>query len=884
MYWAQKIIWLSIALHLGGGAAWAQSLDKEPNPGVIHTSEAAALREQSPQKINDRLIQQMKLVGLATRAGISHSTIRLLPESAMFFGAMGSVVAVQAFRDYAQNPVAFKQFLEHQLSPVGAFSFWTFMASQGVTSNLLSMYLKNPKFQYMIPYLGMSVGFVAQSFVSEIVSDPNVWACSKIMMGLEKPGLALTDKQKESGLSEDACSAAHEHFILSKKVSQLAPGFASMMMASVGAAVAQKILIKGATEISGVDVALWFVPGALEVKGLKIVLIDGLRIGLFVHIQSLIDRPVTLGWKNMVDSRLMMDSTVDLSREMNQMKKSQWLGSDQELKASMKDLHEKMQAWRMANLAEVYEAHSNWLQAIGQLTSMYSSSYSYYNAFINEIRNSRFNESKLKLLERASPFIGVVGKGVGGKYADQYFTSPQLVEQYQLQTIDQVISNSEKDLLGPESSGLTGGDKKEVRAILSLFKSDDLWQITKGFAALEKARSIAYQYWENDRGYIAFLNKMKRSLGDPQPAVLPGQGFNISYLLSPTNFETLKDTAYYRHVGTYTTEHITEFLMMQMICGPDLENKEGSAIKTYMGFPSVFLPPQIKEAKDTFLFCKSPFETLSNNTIYNADIQIGNKKYKGFSSYLIHEARASIVGGQKMSNFTNWWESKTEPQMKKAFESFQKSYQQIVIKMIEEVFRTDQDRLNLSPFANGTIKASGQEEKIYLSILQDLITPAPRLAFDMDRLATWSPTEPSLKSVMNQIDGLSQLLKEKVQVINSRGKKMIVSTLKTSEMTLQMNSIKVQINEISKRLGLKTKTEKSSLHLTQIQKDLASSCLDKLQDLAMEIVNYGSMANAVSWDQLNESSGTDEQKQFEEKQNQTLKKLSANKVVRSLQN
>ncbi len=883
MNWLRKILFFSIFCQFGLRPALAQNQSQDQTPVVIHPSSAEALRQQSPHKINEKLMNELKNIGLATRAGVSHSTIRLLPESAMFFGAMGSVVAVQAFRDYAQNPVAFKQFLEHQLSPVGAFSFWTFMASQGVTSNLLSMYLKNPKFQYMIPYLGMSVGFVAQSFVSEIVADPNVWACSKIMMGLEKPGLALTDKQKESGLSEDSCSAAHEHFILSKKVSQLAPGFASMMMASVGAAVAQKILIKGATEISGVDVALWFVPGALEVKGLKIVLIDGLRIGLFVHIQSLIDRPVTLGWKNMVDSRLMMDSTVDLSREMNQMKKKQWLGSDQELKASMKDLHEKMQAWRMANLAEVYEAHSNWLEAIGQLTSMYSSSYSYYNAFINEIRNSRFNESKLKLLERASPFIGVVGKGVGGKYADQYFTSPQLVEQYQLQTIDQVILNSEKDLLGPEAAGLTPVDKKEVQGILNFFKSEDLWQITKGFAALEKARSIAYQYWVNDRGYIAFLNKMKKSLGNPQPAVLPGQGFNISYLLSPTNFETVKDTAYYRHVGTYTTEHITDFLMMQMICGPDLEKRESSAIKTYMGFPSVFLPPQIKEAKDTFLFCKSPFETPSNNTIYNAEIKIGDKKYIGFPSYLIHESRASIVGDQKVSNFTNWWESKTETQMKKAFESFQKSYQQIVIKLIEEVFRTDQDRLNLSPFANGTIKASAQEEKIYLSILQDLITPTARLEFDFDRLATWNPTEPSLKGIVNQIDRLSQLLREKVKVVNFKGKKVIVSTLKNSEMTLQMNSIKEQINEISKRLGLKTKSEKSLVHLTQVQKDLASSCLDKLQDLAMEIVNYGSMANAVSWDQLNESSGTDEQKQFEEKQNQTLKKLT-NKVVRSLQN
>ena len=829
MSWMHKIIWLTITFQLINGTAWAESSSIEPSPVGIRASSVEELKNQTPQKINEKLIQQMKLIGQATRSGVTHSTIRLLPESAMFFGALGSVVAVQAFRDYAQNPVAFKQFLEHQLSPIGAFSFWTFMAAQGVTSNLLTMYLKNPKFQYMIPYLGMSVGFVAQSFVSELASDPNVWACSKIIMGL----------QKAPSPKEDPCAAAHEHFILSKKVNQLAPGFASMMMASVGAAVAQKVLIKGATQISGVDVALWFIPGALEVKGLKIVLIDGLRIGLFVHIQSLIDRPVTLGWRNLVDSRLMMDSTVDLNRELNRIKKNQWLGSAVELKESLKEVHEKMQAWRMANLAEVYEAHGNWLEAIGQLTSMYSSSYSYYNTFIDEIRKSRFNESDLKLLERASPFAGVIGKGVTGKYADMYFTSPQLVEQYQLKTIDDLISGTEKSLKESKADGLTAGDKNEVLNILSLLKSEDLWQITKGFSALKKARSIAYQYWQNDRGYIAFLNEMQKALGNPQPSGLPGQSFNLTYLQSPTNFQTVKETSYKRNVGTYTTEHITEFLMMQMICGPDLDQKGASAINTKMGFPSVFLPPQIKNGSDSFPFCKSPFETPSNNTIYNAEIKVGGKIYQGFPNYLIHEARSSIVGNQKMSNFPVWWEAKTETQMKKAFEVFQNSYQKIVIKLVEGIFRTDQDRLNISPFANGTLKALGQEQKIYLLILQDLLIPSAKVQLHIDHLSTWRPTDPRLVSIENQVARLSQILREKVRISEVKGEKIIVSTLKNSELTGQLKLVTDEISEMPKAF----------VSLTQGQKDLAKSCLEKIQDLALEIVNYGAMANTVSWDQ-----------------------------------
>ncbi len=887
MNWVRKILILSIVFSTGIGPALGSQFDPDglqvdvspenirlrplrknvENSVVIPLSNPDLLREQSPNKINQIIASEMKKIAGATRAGVTHSTVRLLPESAMFFVAMGSVVAVEAFRDHAQNPVAFKQFLEHQLSPVGAFSFWTFMVSQGVTSNLLSLYLKNPKFQTMIPYLGMSVGFATQSLVSEIISDPNVWACSKIMMGLQK--------KKESGASQDPCAAAHEHFILSKKLVQYAPGFASMLLASVGAAQAQKVIVKGATKITGVDVGLWFIPGAVEVKGLKLVLVNGLRIGLFVHIQALIDRSVTLGWKNMVDSRLMIDSTYDVSRELNHLKKTNWIGSDQSLKMAMKDLHEKTQAWRMANLVEVYEAHGNWLEAIGQLTSMYSSSYAYYNAFINEVRKSRFNESPLKLLERSSPFVGVTGAGVTGKYADLYFTSPQTVEQFQLQTIDQVIATAEKDLNGPEGRGLTEPDKNEVRDILKLFKSEDLWQITKGFEALRKATSQAYQVWQNDRGYIAFLNKIHKTLGNPMPATLPGQGFNTTYLLSPTNFESVKDTSYYRNVGTYTTEKITEYLMMQMICGPDLDSKDGSVIKNRMGFPSVFLPPQIKNSKDVFSFCKSPFETPSNKTIYNAEIKVGNKKYSGFPSYLINEARPSIVGDEKMSNFPIWWEAKTEMQMKKSFGIFQQSYQQIVVRLIEGIFRTDQDRLNLSPFANGAIKSSFQEEKMHLLILQDLFKPMPRIEFDMEHLSTWSPTEPLLKSVDNQIRGLSQLIEDKVKVSDLNGKKIIISTLKNSDLTKQLNLIIEQLAKVSSSLGLKDQSTITPVQLTKAQKQLAQSCIEKLQDLAMEITNYGSMVNAVNWDQLNEAPDTDLQKRFAKKQDETLKKMKS---------
>ena len=248
-----QILAVILSLQIGGAPAFAgdeitlKGLDKDKKEISldIPNSSAEELRQQSPAKIRQILLdgiasakragaglaREGSKIGEVTKAGVVHSTVRLLPESGAFFIALGTVVARQVMTDYAQNPVGLSQFLEHQISPVGAFSFWTFMATQGVTSNLLMMYLKNPKFHSMIPYMGMTVGFAAQSFVAEIISDPDIWTCASSLMGIKKIDQATGDA---------ACTAAHEHFILTKKLAQYSPGFVSMMLSVIGATIIAK--------------------------------------------------------------------------------------------------------------------------------------------------------------------------------------------------------------------------------------------------------------------------------------------------------------------------------------------------------------------------------------------------------------------------------------------------------------------------------------------------------------------------------------------------------------------------------------------------------------------------------------------------------------------
>ncbi len=114
--------------------------------------------------------------------------------------------------------------------------------------------------------------------------------------------------------------------------------------------------------------------------------------------------------------------------------KKDWNGSNEGLQKEVTEFREKMLSWRMMNLSEVYEGHQNWSDALKRLTSMFNASYNFYDAFINELRNSRFQQAAVRPLEINYPLNGVTpldlepGKGDiilisplrWGKYAARY--------------------------------------------------------------------------------------------------------------------------------------------------------------------------------------------------------------------------------------------------------------------------------------------------------------------------------------------------------------------------------------------------------------------------------------------------------------------------------
>ena len=838
------------------------------------------LRKFSPKSLNRMLLDEMVRVKGAGQSAFSHSMKSLPTESLIFFVAMGAVVAGQLITNYSQNPTAMKQHIDHQLSPIGVFGFFAFMASQGLTSNVLAMYMTNPKFHHMIPYLGMTVGAFVQSYLSQVASDPNVMACGKVMMGGK-----VSAQDQAAGIDADPCSKAYEYLVIHKKIWEFAPGMVSMLASSALAGMAQSVVTRVVLKLTGVDIALWLMPGTMELKGIRLLVVKGLQIGVFVAIDAWLNRKVTYAWKNFFDGATFNTMGDDLTKDVNALKASQWTASNVELKKDIKNFRTKMTEWRMMNLSDVYEAHQAWSENLFQLTSMYNSSYAFYNAFVNEVRNVRYDQSPFKPLLAYYPLNGVPAKGMEAGREDLYFQSPKMVENWQADTVADVVASMDQIIKDGNFKYMNPNEKIQFKKIRDMLASDDHMVMGQGLDLLNTTIEQSVQNVASTQWYIRALQDTKTKLGKPDPMLEKGRGFLATYQSAPTTSENFKGTAYYRQVGVFFTPTMTDYLMMQMVCGPNAE-AGAKVVKTSRGFPSVFLPPMLGNPNDDFSnLCDTVGMPRSRaKNIYSWDVFDHNrKKYTGFLDYIVQTARPNIVGDAKESGFPQWWTKTTESQMQKAFEEFGKDYDSIVANMVRTIYRqdrqayanvfekmwdklgnstknffdkefwgqvrTDKATFNRGPISNGAMNAAFQEERTYLSLLSELLQPTASYKLDLSTILTKAPTQDPLKAVEQEFAVLNGLIQQ-IKIVQIDGHEAIQSPLENYQLDEQLQKIQVSLKNVATSLGVGDAKDGALVKLNAQQQEIAVACLENLQSLASEVMMYGSMANAVSWDKI----------------------------------
>ncbi|AFY00778.1 hypothetical protein [Bdellovibrio bacteriovorus] len=812
----------------------------------------ADLRRFTPTNLNKMMREEMSRIKTTARSTFSNTVRNLPTESAMFFIAMGAVVAGQLIGNYSQNPIAMQQHIDHQLSPMGTFGFFVFMYSQGLTSNVLSMYVKNPAMHHFIPYLGMSVGAFMQTYLSSMLADPNVIACGKQMLGLQKKSIATLNE------NDDPCTKAYEYLVLQKKIWEFAPGLASMLLSSGVAALGQAAIAKSVLRLTGVDIALWLTPGTMQIKGVKLILGKGLQLTAFTALDLWLNRHVTFAWKNFFDGAEFVDINVRLNKEVAQAKNGTQHLQNKDAVKEINLFQQKMTAWRMVNLADVYEAHQNWSEALLQMTSMFNSSYSFYNAFINEVRNARFNQSQNQLLRMDMPFNGVTPLGLETGHEDLYLTHPRMIENMQMDTISEAVFKGDGILLSANAKLLYPQEYQTISTVLDNLRNGDKRTVGRGLVELNRALDEAQRnVYVASPNYLKILKDLRSLLGNPEPLLGGGRAFGASFEKSPTLSDSLKKTSFYREVGIFHTPNISDYLIMQMICGPELETG-ASAIKTpkvagqNAGFPSVFLPPRIANFEDNFEVCENSLKaTAPVDRIYNWSIDSkSGGTYQGFVQYLVAETRNSVVGDSALSAFPTWWKKHTEAQIRNVFSEYSKSYDEIIAKLVGRLFSTERSSFNRGPIANGVIEAAFQEERTYLSILNSLIDRNYRFHVQFDQPANKIPiTHPVLIEVDRQFVELVKLLREiKTKKIANRD--VVTSSIENYQLEEQLTAIQEQLTVAADHLGVGEKSANKGQILNEAQRDIAVTVLSHLRSLASEMAMYGSIANAVSWEKI----------------------------------
>lgn len=836
-----------------------QSVSVTDAGGKVVTMEIAAtgeavLKKFSPSQMAQNLSQEISKVNSASRAAWSHSTRSLPAESGVFMLSMGAVVAGQVLLDGSQNPLALHEFLNHQLSPLGTTSFFAFMYSQGVTSNVLSLYLEHPALRSMIPYLGMTVGAFIQSNLSQFASDADVQMCARSWL----PASSSMKLVVQGPVNP--CDQAYEKFVNRRKIWEAAPGITSMLLSSALSSGGQTLLRGGVLRLTGFDLMMWMMPGGLQMKGLRMLLVKGLQIGVFVALDSWLHGKVNYAWKNVVDGSEFNSLEAKLVQEIQLQKTLRWNAQNRDLIAQLKVYHTRSSDWRMFNLSDVYEAHHAWSENLNHLTGMYNASYNFYTAFINELRSAGQNPNAP--LNRLAPLNGVTAKGLKAEDADLYFTDPQFVETMQLSTIQDVATSIQQKVStgAYRDEGVSSLTVSNLKKFADQLGSGNRQSIGEALAFLQK--TLFSNSSLSGGEFAVEMYKIHQQLGRPAPALKKGYGFVSSYENAPSTGAALKDIPFYRRLGSFKTETITDYLLASMICGPDVEKGQRAVFNT-AGFPGIFTPPKIhQDGISVDSICQ--VTGASGEGFAPSRLVIPATDSPDAIDFLKNYTRASVLGSQSENQFQTWWEQNTQSQMQKTVEIYAQSYVKIIAKLLGGVFREDRALLNAGDMPNGTAQSLLREARLNTKILSEMLSGLS------------STLRPPIQTEFEQkLTELIGLLRRVQIVTDAKGNMILQSNLKNKEIEDKKAEVQAILSRWAQGLGTEVGQETPWVRLDSVQKELVSVCLENLNMIAMEAGNYTSIAAAMTWEKVNGNEvSNDQEKAFEKRKQEQWQKMN----------
>ena len=812
---------------------------------MIPMTTRADLLSYKPSRLKTRLAQMSQDIYLAGKSGVKHTALNLPMEASVFYLALGSVAAFNIFSNAGQNPAGLKMFNDQQASAVGITSLFMFLGTQNATSNIAQLFIKNPKWHIMIPYLSMTVGSMVQNYYTSIASDPNIKACLNEMFGMQL---------KADGAGENPCDKSYEYFTLQKPW-EFAPALTSMIISTAISTSAQYVIStatlaaekritekvianqakRNLVKMGMLRFAGFLNPGAvpfLAVSGSWIYFTKYSNLSMFALLDHKMMHGITFAVKNLQESYSLpfvnsLKKTSDtLVQNIAYQKSVGWAGDKIPDKCSefksgdcsgfyegLLKFKDQMRVWRMANIAEVNEAHTSWQTYLGDLVSRYLATKEFYQRFISEAKKYVTDPAKPNMLDRVYPLWGI--KTEKTKHFDEtYYTDPHLPESEQLDPAmkfkNQILDLFHERLVRTRVK--SGPDAEFFEKLLTYFK-DNLGGSVADKMRMGQGIDLVKRWYEseNTKGRTKYsdyqaVGQYLKELGNPEPSFEPGAGFINAISRSP------QINQFYKSIDLSRDNSITQsrsyktysdVIVNQMVCGVDV-NKNEKFIDETWGFRSHFTGPRITDlvdqGKTMGRFCDNRFPIPIMKSQLGGPF-VGPNRHTKLATYstgfefLKYNLKPELYD----VDFKIWWEKNVDPQMSEAFAGFQDKYVDNIAKLVEKLNRVDNSSWNRGETgANGLTINVFQELRVYLLILGEILKDSP-IAMQSKELLRYEVNPIVTPNLAIQLTGAESVVKiPEIVKYQSRGSFLdfndILRQLRLENKSVVSNGIYVRFN------------------------------------------------------------------------------------------
>ncbi|MGZ5278709.1 MAG: hypothetical protein ACXWC9_02130 [Pseudobdellovibrionaceae bacterium] len=688
-------------------------------------------------------------------------------EAFAFFLALGALNYTQLYFDFAENPISMEQHLHaHDARTaegrIGFVSFFAFMGANRVTDHMLRTHLKpNSKLRAFVPYMGMSVGFMASNIVHEIHNFGELKKCVR----------ALRERIEEEE-KYATCERAYDNWseVGLEKMQQYAPTLMAMVTSTITSGIVESLTIKKVImatswkfiyEAATIGTPLGW--GARTIKFTYHVA----SLMWFTKFQMLQEPGLTQWFKNWQDGGELASSLNTIMAELHLKKRNGWKplseaerGAEHDLDMEIHKFSQRSKEWRKGNMMDVLNSHGAWLGFLTNFSTTYKAAMEFDSFFMAEY-NKKFQEKKPSLLDAPFYLAGVKAeKPEDDSIKLDLLNNTSDYEDRQLGHLIKVRAYYEKWLAeqSPADQKTYAKFYAEIREILEHLptqeefqrvdgKKIDMPRIAKGLDILNKKLHLKNQYpgifnrslkpppaiiIENET-----LLNLRSEIGEPWPLYQPGEGFLSAYGQDDAKAKTLGMIKVPKQWERLRLPKPSHYLFSQILKGPRADLNQ-AVIEESDGFPATFLPPRLVDSyKYQVMDAAVRGQKGTLPTIFNSPVIVKGAKPQSFNTAFDIVRGPNLLKSvlEEKEGFMAWWNKHVETQYIKAWDKYENEYQRIMVKLIERYqfdakeewswsnwwSRLKRSGANVGPMSNGLRQSMLQERRMYLLILGEVV-------------------------------------------------------------------------------------------------------------------------------------------------------------------